>query len=112
MFRSTNPPAGEAWRTAILNCLSWAKSKSSIAGMLYTVPMKQITLPQEKLSELAQTLERANKLAKELGIVNAVPSTNSAPYRVYNDSEIEEFLKEDKLPDSLAQKVRQNLKFK
>ena len=32
-----------------------------------------------------------------------------APYRVYTDKEIDEFLKEDTLPDDFAEKVQNNL---
>ena len=42
-------------------------------------------------------------------VVIEAPQGRVVPYRVYSDSEIDEFIKADKLPKRLAKKVKDNL---
>ena len=42
-------------------------------------------------------------------IATGVPQSQSVPYRIYSDSEIDEFLKRDKLSKRLAKKVKGRL---
>lgn len=42
-------------------------------------------------------------------VADRAPQSQSVPYRVYGNPEIDEFLKRDKLSKSLAKKVRDRL---
>jgi len=58
-----------------------------------------ITLPKRWRQDLGISegdVVKAKKLGQQLVIETA--TSNFAPYRVFSDAEIEEFLKEDKLP--------------
>lgn len=52
-------------------------------------------------------LIKAKKEGKK--VIIEVQPEKRAPYRVYSDAEIGEFLKEDELPESLAEAVRNKL---
>ena len=68
-----------------------------------------VTLPKKWRKELGIENGDVVKAKKEGNkvIIEAFPQTRqAAPYRVYSDAEIDEFLKEDKLPEDLVQKVR------
>ncbi|OGY23755.1 MAG: hypothetical protein A2Y57_04480 [Candidatus Woykebacteria bacterium RBG_13_40_7b] len=69
-----------------------------------------ITLPKKWRDEVG--IEAGDVVKAKKGgstIVIELPRENKAPYRVFSDAEIEEFLKEDKLPKSLAAKVADKL---
>lgn len=69
-----------------------------------------VTLPKKWRKELGieeGDIVKAKKEGKKV-IIEAQQS-KLAPYRVYSNEEIEEFLKEDELPQVLAQKVSRDL---
>ena len=69
-----------------------------------------VTLPKRWRDELGienGTLIKARKEGNKL-IIEVQPR-KLAPYRVYNDAEIDEFLKEDELSEALFQKVQSKL---
>ena len=71
-----------------------------------------ITLPKRWRDEMG--IENGDVVrAKKEGdtvVIEAKPQARpSAPYRVYSDEEIKEFLAEDKLPEGVAENVRKRL---
>jgi AbrB family looped-hinge helix DNA binding protein len=69
-----------------------------------------VTLPKRWRDELGienGTLVKAKKEGNKV-IIEAQPG-KLAPYRVYTDAEIDEFLKEDELSEALFQKVQNKL---
>ncbi len=69
-----------------------------------------ITLPKKWRDELGIESGDIVKAKKEGDRVVIEPQdTQSAPYRIYTDAEIDEFLKEDMLPSDLARKVDADL---
>ena len=69
-----------------------------------------ITLPKRWGDELGienGTLVKTRKEGNKL-IIEVQPR-KLAPYRVYSDAEIDEFLKEDELSEALFQKVQNKL---
>ena len=76
-----------------------------------------VTIPKSWRDELGITegdIIKAKKEGKRLIIEpQSSPLRNEAsqlaPYRVYSDEEIDEFLKEDRLPASLAAKIRKDI---
>lgn len=69
-----------------------------------------VTLPKKWREELGITTGDIVKAKKEGNKVIIEPQIeNLAPYRVYNDSEIETFLEEDKVSASLSHKVQKNI---
>ncbi len=69
-----------------------------------------VTLPKKWREELGISTGDMVKAKKEGRRVVIEPQQdNAAPYRVYSDFEIDEFLKEDELPKSLSQKIQENL---
>ena len=71
-----------------------------------------ITLPKRWRDEMGIENGDVVKAKKEGNtvVIEAKPQPEpSAPYRVYSDKEIAEFLEEDKLPEGLAQKAQQRL---
>lgn len=69
-----------------------------------------VTLPIKWRKELG--IEEGDIVkAKKVGnrVVIEIQQSDLAPYRVYSDEEIEEFIKEDKLPKAFVQKVRKDL---
>lgn len=69
-----------------------------------------VTIPKQWREELGIEEGEVVKARKEGNTVIIEPSqSKSVPYRVYSDSEIEEFLQEDRLPTSLAKKVKADL---
>lgn len=69
-----------------------------------------VTLPKKWRDELGITAGDVVKAKKEGKRVVIEPQKyQSVPYRVYNDQEIDEFLKEDRLPPKLAAKVRKDI---
>ena len=69
-----------------------------------------ITIPKSWRDELGITegdIVKAKKEGKRLII--EPQQSQLAPYRVYRDEEIDEFLKEDRLPAKLAAKVRKDI---
>lgn len=69
-----------------------------------------VTLPKKWRDEMR--IQNGDILkAKKEGNKVIIESAQSpkTPYRVYTKAEIDEFLKEDAMPQKLAQKVRQNL---
>lgn len=67
-----------------------------------------VTLPKKWREELGIETGGVVKAKKEGGkvIIEAQETGKKAPYRVYSDTEIDEFLKEDVLPKSLAKKTQ------
>jgi AbrB family looped-hinge helix DNA binding protein len=70
-----------------------------------------ITLPKKWRDEMGigngdivKAKKEGNKVVIEVSSLKA-----TAPYRVFNDAEIDEFLAEDTLPDELTQKARRKL---
>lgn len=69
-----------------------------------------VTIPKEWRDELGFKEGDVVKAKKEGNRVILEPQRGSlAPYRVYSSAEIEAFLKEDELPESLTEKVKMNL---
>jgi AbrB family looped-hinge helix DNA binding protein len=69
-----------------------------------------VTLPKKWRDELGLTngaLVKAKKEGNKV-IIEAQPG-KLAPYRIYSDAEIDEFLENDELPASLADKVQNKL---
>ena len=71
-----------------------------------------ITLPKKWRDEMGIENGDIVKAKKEGNtvVIEAKPQLKpSAPYRVYSDQEITEFLEEDRLPEDLAKNVRTRL---
>lgn len=69
-----------------------------------------VTLPKKWRDEMGIESGDIVKAKKEGNkVIIEAAQSKSAPYRVYTKAEVAEFLKEDKLPKELAQKVEQNL---
>ena len=70
-----------------------------------------ITIPKRWREDLG--LEKGEVVrAQKVGTRVIIEARSlDAPYRIYTDSEIENFLKEDKLPQSLSKKISQKLRF-
>lgn len=69
-----------------------------------------VTLPKKWREDLGIAEGDIVKAKKEGNkVVIETQQASLAPYRVYSNEEIEEFLKEDPLPEPLNQKVRKNL---
>lgn len=69
-----------------------------------------VTIPKKWRDEMR--IQNGDILkAKKEGTKVIIESAQNpkTPYRVYTKAEIDEFLKEDELPEYLGQKVRQNL---
>ena len=69
-----------------------------------------VTLPKRWRDELGienGTLVKAKKEGNK--VIIEVQPRKLAPYRVYSDAEIDEFLKEDELSEALFQKVQNKL---
>lgn len=66
-----------------------------------------VTIPKKWRDALGVTTGDIVKAKKERNRVIIEAQTESnVPYRIYSDQEIEEFLKEDKLPSPLVKKLR------
>ena len=69
-----------------------------------------VTIPKQWREELGFEEGDIVKAKKEGNRVVIEPQKESlAPYRVYTSAEIDAFLAEDKLPQSLSKKVQKNL---
>lgn len=69
-----------------------------------------VTLPKQWRDELGIESGDILKARKKGNVVVIEPQqSKSAPYRVYSDNEIDDFLKTDKLSPSLVSKVRNDL---
>ncbi|GEM_PF-1360877 len=69
-----------------------------------------VTLPKKWRDELGIANGDIVKAKKEGNrVVIEAAKSKSVPYRVYTKEEISEFLKEDKLPKNLTEKIQQNL---
>lgn len=71
-----------------------------------------VTLPKRWRDEMGIENGDVVKAKKEGNkvIIEVQPQTFvTAPYRVFSDAEIDEFLEEDKLPEDLATKVQKKL---
>ena len=69
-----------------------------------------VTLPKQWREELGLQPGDIVKAKKEgHRVVIETLQGRSVPYRVYSRAEIEKFLKEDRLPQSLVKKVRRDL---
>lgn len=69
-----------------------------------------ITLPKKWREAMNVTTGDVVRAKKEgAKVVIEASQGRTVPYRVYSDSEIDEFLKADKLPKRLAKKVKDNL---
>ncbi|KKQ66443.1 MAG: hypothetical protein US86_C0005G0054 [Candidatus Daviesbacteria bacterium GW2011_GWA2_38_24] len=69
-----------------------------------------VTLPKRWREEMGLEEGDIVKARKEGNkVVIETPQKQNAPYRIFSDTEIEEFLEEDKLSESFAQKVRKHL---
>lgn len=68
-----------------------------------------VTIPKQWRDELGIEEGAVVKAKREGNTVVIEPSqSQSVPYRVYSDSEIEQFLADDTLPTSLAAKVKKD----
>lgn len=69
-----------------------------------------VTLPKKWRDEMGLAEGDVVK-AKKKGntVVLETPQGQSAPYRILSASEIDDFLREDEIPDVLTNKVRNNL---
>lgn len=69
-----------------------------------------VTLPKQWREDLGIKSGDVVKAKKEGNRVVIEPQrTKRVPYRIYSKAEIDEFLKEDALPDPLAKKVADDL---
>ena len=69
-----------------------------------------ITLPKKWREDMNVTTGDVIRAKKEgAKVVIEARQSRNVPYRVYSDSEIDEFIKADKLPKRLAAKVKENL---
>lgn len=69
-----------------------------------------ITLPKKWRDALGVSTGDVIKARKEgTKVVIEAQQARTVPYRVYTDSEIDEFLRQDKLPKRLAKKVKEDL---
>ncbi len=70
-----------------------------------------VTLPKRWRDEMgidSGDIVKAKKEGNKV-VIEAQKISRPAPYRVYSDREIDEFLKEDKIPKSLLKKVEEDL---
>ena len=70
-----------------------------------------VTLPKKWRQELGIETGDVVKAKKEGDkvIIEAPKQEKRTPYRVYSDSEIDEFLKDDKITPDFAKKVQDNI---
>lgn len=69
-----------------------------------------VTLPKKWRDELGIEEGDIVKAKKEGNrVVIETQQQSLAPYRIYNDKEIDDFLKDDIVEESLSQKIRKNL---
>ncbi len=69
-----------------------------------------VTLPKRWREDMGISEGDVIKAKKEGNkVVIEAQQTQSVPYRVYSDTEIDEFLAEDRIPEQLKQKVKINL---
>jgi AbrB family looped-hinge helix DNA binding protein len=71
-----------------------------------------ITLPKRWRDEMGignGDIVKAKKEGNRVVIEPSLPTKTPAPYRVFSDAEIDEFLAGDTLPDELTQKARRKL---
>lgn len=72
-----------------------------------------VTIPKQWREELGLEAGDVVRAKKDGNRVVIEPQQSSlAPYRVYSNAEIEEFLQADKLPLSLVEKVQRDLSIK
>ena len=70
-----------------------------------------ITLPKKWREAMNVTTGDVIKAKKEgAKVIIEASKSQTVPYHVYSDSEIDEFLKQDRLPKRLAKKVKENLR--
>lgn len=70
-----------------------------------------VTIPKKWRKEMgieSGDIVKAKKVGNRV-VIEAAGIKATAPYRVYSASEIEEFLREDKLPEGLARKAEKSL---
>ena len=90
--------------------MSQITSQTSQEEWLKVLGKGMITLPKKWREELGITSGDMVKAKKEGRRVMIEPQkSKSVPYRVYFDSEIDEFLKEDELPKPLLKKVEADI---
>lgn len=65
-----------------------------------------VTIPKKWREALGITTGDIVRAKKEGNRVVIEGQSNRVPYRIYSDTEIEEFLKEDKLPRALVKKLK------
>lgn len=69
-----------------------------------------ITLPKKWREDMNVAAGDVIKAKKEgARVVIEARQSRTVPYRIFSDSEIDEFVREDKLPKRLAKKVKDNL---
>lgn len=69
-----------------------------------------VTLPKKWRDDMGIVEGDVVKAKKQGGtVVIEAKENRTVPYRIYSDAEIDEFVKEDKLPKSLAKKVKEHL---
>lgn len=69
-----------------------------------------VTIPKRWRDDLGIEEGAVVKAKKEGNkVVIETRQDDSVPYRVYTDTEIDEFLKEDQLPEAFTKKVRKHL---
>ena len=69
-----------------------------------------ITLPKKWREDMGVVSCDVIKAKKEgAKVVIEARQSRAVPYRVYSDSEIDEFIRQDRLPKRLAKKVKDNL---
>jgi AbrB family looped-hinge helix DNA binding protein len=81
-------------------------------GWLKVLGKGMITIPKEWRNEMGIGKGDVVKARKEGNrvVIEPQPQTKpTAPYRVYTDTEIDEFLAEDRLPKDLARRARKKL---
>jgi len=70
-----------------------------------------ITLPKKWREAMNVTTGDVIKAKKEgAKVIIEASQSQTVPYRIYSDSEIDEFLKQDRLSKGLAKKVKDNLR--
>lgn len=70
-----------------------------------------VTIPKKWRKELGienGDIVKAKKVGNRV-VIEAARAKATAPYRIYSAAEIDEFLREDKLPEDLSRKAKKSL---
>ncbi len=98
----------ESWKSKLFT-MKQAATKFS-QEWLKILDKGMVTIPKRWRQDLG--LEKGEVVrAQKVGNKVIIETQNmNAPYRIYTDREIETFLREDKMPQSLSKKISQKLR--